>query len=118
METHTLDASQEPLGRVASKAASFLMGKHHPSFQRHVKRPVRVIVTQSSKLILTGRKWRQKTYHHHSGYIGKLKTLTAKQIKDRDSRELLRRAVWGMLPKNRLRQRLIKNLIVYKEAQL
>lgn len=117
METHTLDASKEPLGRLASQAAVWLMGKDQPSFERHAKRPVRVIVTQSDKLVLTGRKWQQKTYHRHSGYIGKLKTFSAGQFRDRDSRELVRRAVKGMLPKNRLQKQMMKNLIVHKGPQ-
>lgn len=116
METHTLDASKEPLGRIATKVAVLLMGKHRPSFERHVKMPMRVTVTESDRLVLTGRKWRQKRYWRHSGYIGNLRELTAQELRARDSRQIVRRAVLGMLPKNRLRQRLIKNLVVCKGA--
>ena len=114
MEIHTLDASKESLGRIAAKAAVFLMGKHSPSFQKHVKLPTRVIVTGSDDLVLTGRKMKQKTYYRHSGYIGKLKSFSAEWMKEHDSRQIVRAAVMGMLPKNKLRRQLIKNLIIYK----
>lgn len=114
METHTLDASKEPLGRLATKAAVFLMGKHRPDFQRHVKQPVRVVVSQSDRLVLTGRKWGSKAYYRHSGYIGHLREFSAEQMRDRDSRLMVRRAVLGMLPKNKLRSRMIKQLVIYK----
>ena len=114
METHTFDASAEPLGRMASRIATILMGKHHPSVQHHVKEPIRVVVTQSDRVRLSGRKWDQKLYHRHSGYLGKLKTFTADWVRQHDSRRLVSLAVWGMLPKNKLRRRLIKNLVIYK----
>lgn len=114
METHTFDASVEPLGRLATKIAVLLMGKHKPSFEKHRKEVTRVIVTESDRLVLSGRKWRQKTYHRHSGHIGNLKTMTAEAMRERDSREIVRRAVLGMLPKNKLRQQLILNLRIYK----
>lgn len=114
METHTLDASGEPLGRMASRIAAILMGKHRPSFERHRQEATRVVVTRSDELRLTGRKWDQKRYYRHSGYLGHLKEETARELASRDSREIVRRAVMGMLPKNRLRKRLIKNLAIYK----
>lgn len=114
METHTLDATKEPLGRLAVKAAVFLMGKHSPDFERHRKKPIRVIVTGSDGLILTGRKWSQKRYRHHTGYIGHLKDFSASEMRERDSRRIVRQAVLGMLPKNKLRSQLDKRLLIYK----
>lgn len=113
-ETHTLNASHEPLGRTAAKAAVFLMGKHRPTFERHRKEPIRVVVTHSDRLILTGRKWQQKTYYRHSGRIGNLKETSAADVAALDSRLLVRRAVSGMLPKNRLRDKLLKQLVIYR----
>ncbi len=114
METHTLDASKESLGRLASKAAMALMGKMSPSFAPHRVSRARVIVRHSDALVFTGKKWTQKRYFRHSGYIGHLKTLNAGQMRDRDSREIVRLAVLGMLPKNKLRRERIKNLIIYR----
>lgn len=114
MDTFTFDASKEPLGRLATKVAVLLMGKHRPSFRHHEKEPVRVIVTRSDALVLTGRKGQQKMYRRHSGYVGHLKEFTADWMRARDSRLIVRAAVSGMLPKNRLRKRLMKQLDVFK----
>jgi|SRR3989338_267094 len=114
METYVLDASKEPLGRLATKAAVFLMGKHRPDFVKHMKQPVRVVVTESDRLVLTGRKWQGKIYRRHSGYIGHLKEFSAEAMRERDSRYMVWQAVRGMLPKNKLRKQLEKRLIIYK----
>src|SRR3989344_3637767 len=110
METLTLDASKEPLGRVASKAAVVLMGKHLPSFEKYRKIASHVVVTNADRLVLTGRKETQKRYYRHSGRIGNLKEFTAGWMREHDSRELGRLAVLGMFPKNKLRSEMIKNL--------
>lgn len=117
MPPHTFDASQEPLGRIAAKAAHILMGKHRPTFEYHRKAGERVIITNTDRLMLTGRKWHQKRYFRHSGYIGNLRQTTAAELARRDSRELVRRAVSGMLPKNKLRVRLLKNVFIYKAGK-
>ena len=114
METYTFDASGESLGRLASKAAMALMGKTSPSFAPHRVSRARVIVRHSDALLLTGKKWTQKRYFRHSGYIGHLKSREAGQMRDRDSRQIIRLAVLGMLPKNKLRKERIKNLIIYR----
>jgi len=114
METYTLDASKEPLGRLAVKTAVLLMGKHQPSFERHRLAAFRVFITNADRTILTGRKWTGKKYYRHSGYIGHLKELTAAELRERDSRELVRRAVAGMLPKNKLRKARLKQLVIYR----
>lgn len=114
MKIYALDASKEPLGRLASRAAIILMGKHRPDFERHLKSSVRLTITHADNIVFTGRKWKQKTYYRHSGYIGKLKSFSAEWMKEHDSRQIIRAAVMGMLPKNKLRKQLIKNMIIYK----
>lgn len=114
METYTFDASKESLGRLASKAAVALMGKTSPSFVPYRVSRTRVVVHHSDALVFTGKKWTQKSYFRHSGYIGHLKTLQAGWMRDRDSRRIIRLAVLGMLPKNKLRKQRIKNLNIYK----
>lgn len=116
LETYTFDASQESLGRLATKVAVLLMGKHRPSFQHHQKVPVKVVVTKSDDVKLTGKKGQQKMYRRHSGYVGHLKEFTADWVREHDSRVLIREAVSGMLPKNRLRKQLMKQLVVFKGA--
>ena len=90
------------------------MGKHRPDFEKYKKVPLKVIVTRSDQVALTGRKWLYKRYFSHSGYIGNLKSRTAAEVRSRDSRRLIRSAVMGMLPKNRLRQKLIQNLVIFR----
>lgn len=117
METFVLDASKESLGRIASKAAIVLMGKDRPTFETYKKMPVRVVVTNANRLVLTGRKETQKRYWRHSGRIGNLKEFSAGWMREHDSRELVRLAVLGMLPKNKLRSQMIKNLAIYKNEK-
>lgn len=114
MRTHILDASSATLGRVASQAAQLLMGKNRPDFERHVKEPVRLTIVNSDAIIFTGKKWADKKYYRHSGYLGNLKEITAGRMRRTDSRRLMRLAVRGMLPKNRLARKMIKNLEIYK----
>ncbi len=114
MTTYTLDASKEPLGRLAAKAAVLLMGKNRADFKRHAASRVKIIITNSDSLMLTGRKWLGKKYYRHSGYLGHLKEITAERMKKADSRRMVRIAIIGMLPKNKLASQLIKNLEVRK----
>jgi len=101
------------LGRLASRVASILRGKHNPLFTPHVDTGDFVIVINADKLILTGRKWDQKTYYRHSGYVGGLKSITARALREKKPEDLVRFAVKGMLPKNRLGRKLFKKLKVY-----
>lgn len=101
---------------MATKIAVLLMGKHRPSFERHVKAPLRISVTESDRLVLTGRKGTKKTYYRHSGYLGHLREFSAEEMRGRDSRKMVRQAVAGMLPKNKLRKQLLKQLFIYKSA--
>ena len=115
MDTYTLDASKEPLGRIATKAAVVLMGKNKPTYERRLAPAVKVIVTNADRLILTGRKELQKRYYRHSGRIGNLHEYTAEWMRAHDSRRIIRLAVSGMLPKNKLREPMLKNLMIFKK---
>jgi len=108
-----VDAQDAVLGRLATSVASCLRGKHNPLFTPHVDTGDWVIVVNADKIKLTGRKWEQKTYYRHSGYIGGLKSITAKKLLEKNPEDLVRFAVKGMLPKNRLGRKLVKKLKVY-----
>ena len=108
-----VDAEGEVLGRLASLVASRLRGKHNPLFTPHVDTGDWVVVINADKVVLTGKKWKQKTYYRHSGYIGGLKEITAEKLSEKNPEDLVRFAVKGMLPKNRLGSKLFKKLKVY-----
>jgi len=108
-----VDANGAVLGRLASQIAHRLRGKHNPKFTPHADTGDWVIVINAEKIVLTGRKMDQKMYYRHSGYIGGLKQMTAKELLEKKPEELVRSAVKGMLPKNRLGRRLFKKLKVY-----
>lgn len=108
-----MDAQGAVLGRLASKAAATLRGKHSPLFTPHVDTGDGVIVINADKIVLTGRKLQQKAYYRHSGYIGGLKTITAEKLLEKRPEDIIRFAVRGMLPKNKLGRKLLKKLRVY-----
>lgn len=108
-----VDAEDKVLGRLASTVAARLRGKHNPSFTPHVDMGDWVVVINAEKIQLTGKKLKQKTYYRHSGYIGGLKAITADKLLEKNPEELIRHAVKGMLPKNKLGRQLNKKLKVY-----
>ena len=108
-----VDAENAILGRLASTVAARLRGKHNPLFTPHADTGDWIIVINADKVALSGRKWDQKNYYRHSGYIGGLKTITAKKLMEKRPEDLIRFAVKGMLPKNRLGRKLFKKLKVY-----
>lgn len=108
-----VDADGAVLGRLASVVASRLRGKHNPLFTPHVDTGDWVIVVNADKIVLTGRKLDEKNYYRHSGYIGGLKTISAKELLEKRPEDLIRFAVKGMLPKNKLGRKLFKKLKVY-----
>jgi len=110
---YVVDASGAVLGRLASTIAARLRGKHNPLFTPHMDTGDFVIVINADKIRLTGKKWVQKLYHRHTGYIGGLKTESAKELLQKRPEDLIRRAVKGMLPKNKLGSRLFTKLKVY-----
>ncbi len=108
-----LDASGFSLGRIASKIASRIRGKNNPLFTPHVDIGDSVVVINAEKIVLTGKKMDHKVYYRHSGYMGGLKSIKAKDLMKKRPEDLLRFAVKGMLPKNKLGSKLIKKLKVY-----
>ncbi len=101
------------LGRLSTLIASRLRGKHNPLFTPHVDTGDWVVVINADKITLTGKKIDKKCYYKHSGYMGGLKTITAKKLLEKSPEDLIRFAVKGMLPKNRLGNKLFKKLKVY-----
>ena len=112
-----VDGSNIPLGRVASQIAHILRGKHKASFVPHLDCGDNVIVINAEKIHLSGNKWDQKTYYHHTGYIGGIKAITAKDLFQKKPEQILTKAVKGMLPKNKLANKQIQNLKVYMGSE-
>lgn len=113
MQKHTIDATGKVPGRVATEVAVFLMGKNRTDYARNKLPDVEVEVVEASKMKLDPKKLVSKTYARHSGYPGGLKTETQEEVVNKKgAREVLRRAVNGMLPKNKLRARMMKRLTI------
>lgn len=112
-----IDANGAILGRLASNVASRLRGKNNPLFTPHVDTGESVIVINAEKITLTGRKLEQKIYYRHSGYTGGLREITAEKLLEKKPEDIIRFAVKGMLPKNKLGSALYKKLKVYKGDQ-
>ena len=110
---HVIDASDVVLGRLAVTAATLLRGKHKAQFAPHLDTGDFVIVVNASKIALTGNKATDKLAHLHSGRPGGLKSVPYGELLATDPRHAVERAVWGMLPKNKLSRQLIKRLKVY-----
>ena len=110
---YTLDAENKKIGRLATEAASLLMGKNLNDVARNIAPDVKVEITNSSKISFDQKKMDQKKYSYYSGYPGGLRQPTARMTATKKgSGELLRNAVSGMLPKNKLRSKMLKNLII------
>ncbi len=116
-ETHTIDATGKVLGRLATEIAILLRGKHKPSFLPYKDMGDFVIVKNVKGLKVTGKKMEQKKYYRHSGYLGELKVIPLKKLFQEKPAEVLRKAVLGMLPKNKLRDKMIKRLIIEAEQR-
>ena len=112
-----VDAAGQPLGRMASKVAKILRGKHKTNFTPHVECGDNVIVLIAGQVALSGNKWADKEYIWHTGYPGGQKSLTAEELQKKDSLRLIEHAVRGMLPKNRLGRTILKNLNVYEGSE-
>ncbi len=110
---HHVNAEGKVLGRLAAEIATRLRGKHKPSFSTFMDNGDFVVVTNADKIRLTGRKWDQKKYYHHTGYIGGMKEATAKELVVKHPTDLLFNAVKGMLPKNKLGRQQLKKLKLY-----
>jgi large subunit ribosomal protein L13 len=110
---HLVDAKGKTLGRLASRIAILLRGKHKPIFTPHVDAGDFVVVVNAEKVNLTGKKWQEKLYIYHTGYPGGLKSTSAEKVRNKKPERLITMAVQGMLPKNKLGKKMIKKLKVY-----
>ena len=111
---YLIDASEKVLGRLATKAASILRGKHKPQFTPHMDLGDHIIVVNAEKVKLTGNKLRDKVYYHHSGYPKGLKSATAGKLMREKPQDVVLMAIKGMLPKNKLGKAMARKLKVYK----
>lgn len=112
-----VNANDQVLGRFATQVATLLRGKHKPEFTPFLDTGDFVVVVNAEKVRLTGRKTDQKEYFRHSGKPGSLKVETAREALDKHPDRVIRAAVWGMLPKNRLGRKLLKKLKIYRGAE-
>jgi large subunit ribosomal protein L13 len=108
-----VDASGQTVGRLATQIASVLKGKHKPEYTPNQPMGDFVVVVNAEKVVFTGRKLDQKVYTRYTGYQGGLKLTTAREMLEKAPERVLEKAVWGMLPKNRLGRKLIRRLKVY-----
>ena len=114
---YVVDATNIPLGRLASKVASILRGKNKPTYTPNVDTGDFVIILNTDKVVLTGKKYEDKFYRYHTGYIGGLKEISYKKLMAERSDLAVYEAVKGMLPKNSLGRKMIKKLRVFKGAE-
>ena len=110
---YVIDTKDMPLGRVASKAAVMLRGKHKATYTPHVDCGDNIIIINAKEVLLTGNKLENKKYYNHSRYVGGLRERTAKEMRENYPEEMMERAIKGMLPKGRLGRQMIKKLHVY-----
>ncbi|MBA2738539.1 MAG: 50S ribosomal protein L13 [Nocardioidaceae bacterium] len=110
---HVIDAADVVLGRLAVQSATLLRGKHKPMYAPHIDTGDFVVVVNASKVALAGDKRETKLAYRHSGYPGGLKTTTIGEVLAKDPRQAVEKAVWGMLPKNKLGRQMLKKLKVY-----
>jgi len=108
-----VDARDKVVGRLATRIAMMLRGKHKPIFTPHADTGDFVVVVNAAKVRFTGAKWGAKTYYRHSGYVGGLKETSAKKMLEKKPENILQLAVRGMLPKNSLGRRQLKKLKIY-----
>ena len=108
-----VDLEGKTVGRAATRIAHILRGKHKATFTPHIDDGDYVIVINAEKVNFTGNKWADKTYYHHSGYVGGLKETTAEKLLERKPEEIIRKAVKGMLPRGPLGRAQLKKLKIY-----
>ncbi|RMF95442.1 MAG: 50S ribosomal protein L13 [Candidatus Schekmanbacteria bacterium] len=111
---YLVDAEGKTLGRMASQIATILMGKHKPIYTPSVDTGDFVVVINAEKIVLTGKKWDQKKYYRHSGWIGGIKETTAKEMLAKHPEDIVRLAVKRMLPKTKLGRAMLKKLKVHR----
>ena len=110
---YIIDGEGKTVGRLSTTIATILRGKDKPQFTPHADIGDFVIVVNADKVKFTGKKWEQKKYYWHTGYPGGIKSITADDLMKKKPGEIIRKAVWGMLPKNKMQDKLISRLKVY-----
>lgn len=112
---HLFDLKEKAMGRIATQVAKILAGRNKVDYTPHIDGGDSVVIINSDTLLVSGGKETKKLYHKYSGYPGGIKTLTLEEMRKKDSRKIIREAVYGMLPKNKLRDRMIKRFFIYKD---
>lgn len=110
---HLIDAKNKILGRLSTEVANILTGKNKVSYQTNIDHGDYVVIINAKDVALSGKKETQKNYYHHSGYPGGLKSQTASQIRSKRPETLIRHAIVGMLPKNKIGKAMVKKLFVF-----
>ena len=116
-EWFTIDASGKEVGRLASQIAYLLMGKHKPLYVPFLDCGDNIVVIHADKVVFTGNKWQKKFYYHHTGYIGGIKSVSAEELLTKNSERIIEQAVKGMLPRNKMGRKILKNLKIYKGGE-
>lgn len=116
-EWYLVDATGKTLGRLASEIASRLRGKHKPEYTPHVDTGDYIVVVNAEKIRVTGNKMADKMYHHHTGYVGNLKSMSLEKLLQKAPERVIQTAVKGMLPRNPLGRAMFKKLKVYAGAE-
>lgn len=114
---YVVNADGKVLGRIATEIARYLRGKHKPTFCNFQDNGDFIVVVNAEKVHLSGTKWDDKTYYRHTGFIGGIKSQTAKEVREKKPEELIRMAVKGMLPKNKLGRAQLKKLKIYAGSE-
>lgn len=116
-EWHLIDAKDEVLGRLSTKVAKLLTGKDKPNFSMHINIGDKIVIINAEKIKVTGNKLADKMYYRHSGFPGGFREETLGDLLGRAPEEVIRNAVWGMLPNNKLRKHRMTNLYIYKGSE-
>ena len=114
---YLVDAQDKVLGKLATRVATYLRGKNKPVFTPNVDTGDFIVVINAEKIRLTGKKLDDKIYYHHTGFIGGIKAATARERLSAHPEEVIKDAIWGMLPKNRLGRAMLKKLKVYRGSE-
>lgn len=114
---HLIDADSKVLGRVASEISTLLTGKNKPAYTPHINTGDKVVVINADKITVTGNKMKNKIYKRTTGYPGGVKQESLDKLLKREPTEVIKKAVYGMLPKNKLRGERIKNLYIYQGSE-
>jgi len=112
-----VDAEGLIVGRLATRVASLVRGKLEPGYAPHLDHRIHVVITNADKVVFTGNKLQDKVYYHHSGWRTGIKSITADKLMQKDAPQVLEKAIYGMLPKNRLGRKLNKHVHIYAGAE-